>query len=166
MFSHTDNKPDSPSIITLRASLWVAQISATRRMAPRATPSAIHSAPARVLPLPRPPMKSQMRQSPSGGNCERRAQKRQSRVRKSASPSLRFVRNACRMFGGRELIEAGFKDGTLVIVCFRHLVFAHCIAFLLDPREAAERAFHRGKRARVLRAFGRIFGNLCVLDLI
>ena len=67
--------PDTPSIITSRASPSVSATSAIRNSPARACPVAspcTHSAPARVLPEPRPPKISQLRQSPSGACCSRR----------------------------------------------------------------------------------------------
>jgi len=66
--------PDGPKTITSRAWSSVSPTSATARAAPSSNgpgPSTIdltHSAPARVLPAPRPPMQTQVRQSPSGGS--------------------------------------------------------------------------------------------------
>jgi hypothetical protein len=75
--------PEMPSIITSRASPKLSATSAMRpsRPSPGRSPVAsacTHSAPARVLPEPRPPIISQVRQSPSGGNCSGRAVSSQS----------------------------------------------------------------------------------------
>ena len=64
----TDKSPDTPSIITRRTSWIVSPTSAMRRARTEPSglrPSALartHSAPARVLPAPRPPMTSHTRQ--------------------------------------------------------------------------------------------------------
>jgi hypothetical protein len=63
----TESTPLTPSTITRRASSIVAPMSAIRTPGRlRASPS-IHSAPARVLPNPRPAIISQLRQPWSGG---------------------------------------------------------------------------------------------------
>jgi hypothetical protein len=72
-------------------------MSAMRRARPLRASSEIHSAPARVLPAPRPPRKSQVRQSPSGGFCSARAQKLQSqRTCLSSQPLKYFSWSACK----------------------------------------------------------------------
>ena len=60
--------PLLPSTITARASSIVAPTSATLRRRPD-TIECTHSAPARVLPNPRPAIISQVRQSPPGAFC-------------------------------------------------------------------------------------------------
>ena len=68
------SRPDSPSTITARTWSMVSPISATRRDRPAesgiapSTCARIHSAPARVLPAPRPPRITQVCQSPSGSS--------------------------------------------------------------------------------------------------
>src|SRR5215467_468671 len=59
--------PLSPSIMTSRTSAAVGPINAPRPIAARAR-SLDHSAPARVLPAPRPAMNNQVSQSPIGGS--------------------------------------------------------------------------------------------------
>ena len=75
--------PEMPSIITSRASPSVSATSAMRKSdcLPADATRCTHSAPARVLPEPRPPISSHVRQSPSGGCCGRLPMKRQSRRR-------------------------------------------------------------------------------------
>jgi hypothetical protein len=77
-------RPDSPSIITSRASWKVGAISAMRFARPYRASALTHSAPARVLPAPRPPRNTQARHSPAGASCSARPQNSQSR---SNSPS-------------------------------------------------------------------------------
>ena len=66
--------PLSPNTITSRTCSIVSPTSATRRERPTSngrepsTSARTHSAPARVLPAPRPPMTTHVRQSPSGGS--------------------------------------------------------------------------------------------------
>src|SRR5262245_17520426 len=90
-------------------------------MRPSRTPSRIHSAPARVLPAPRPPMNSQMRQSSCGGSCSLRAQNvHVLRSRRSASVSLSAARTLALSFGGKELIELADKfilESLILNVC-------------------------------------------------
>src|ERR1700691_4027679 len=84
-----------------------------RLAAPASARSSIHSAPLRVFPLPRPAQKIQIVQSPSGGNCSRRAIERQSersaaeRPRPSllllGSDGLLLIRDSCRWRHARVL---------------------------------------------------------------
>jgi hypothetical protein len=67
-------RPLCPSTITLRASARFAATSAIRASGSASAMLRTHSAPARVLPKPRPAMISQMRQTPSGAICAGRAQ--------------------------------------------------------------------------------------------
>ena len=66
--------PDGPNTITSRASSSVSPTRATRELVPGSpglppsTCARTHSAPARVLPAPRPPRMTQVVQSPSGGS--------------------------------------------------------------------------------------------------
>jgi hypothetical protein len=69
--------PLSPSTITARASPRVAPISAIRKPGSASASSRTHSAPARVLPKPRPAMISQVRQLPAGACCALRPWMRQ-----------------------------------------------------------------------------------------
>jgi hypothetical protein len=64
----TARMPLSPSTITARAPRSVAPTRAMRASFRLSAIERTHSAPARVLPKPRPPMISQVRQSPSGGS--------------------------------------------------------------------------------------------------
>jgi hypothetical protein len=70
--------PLSPSTMTERTSARLAPISAMRAAPSLRATSLIHSAPARVLPKPRPAQISQVRQislaRSCGGNCSSRAQ--------------------------------------------------------------------------------------------
>lgn len=65
--------PLSPSTITARASVSEADTSAIRAAGCEVAMCRTHSAPARVLPKPRPAQISQIRHSPSGGSCSGRA---------------------------------------------------------------------------------------------
>ena len=108
----TSRKPDSPSTITARASRKVAPISPTRFMRPDRTPSATHSAPARVLPAPRPPRNSQMRQSPGGGRWATRAQKSHPPSSRAAtSSSSRLASSALLLEGGKAFIQSALQRG-------------------------------------------------------
>ena len=66
--------PDVPNTMTSRAWSIVSPTRATRELVPGSpglppsTCARIHSAPARVLPAPRPPRMTQVVQSPSGGS--------------------------------------------------------------------------------------------------
>ena len=66
--------PDGPNTITSRACASVSPTRATREQSPASpgpppsTCARTHSAPARVLPAPRPPRTTQVVQSPSGGS--------------------------------------------------------------------------------------------------
>jgi len=66
--------PLSPNTITSRTWSKVSPTSATRRALPGSSGRApstcarTHSAPARVLPAPRPPMITQLFQAPAGGS--------------------------------------------------------------------------------------------------
>jgi len=66
--------PLSPSTITARASRIELATSAMRAEPSDKAMRRTHSAPARVLPKPRPAITSQVRQSPGGGICSARAQ--------------------------------------------------------------------------------------------
>lgn len=68
----TDSSPEGPSTITLRASPKVAPTSAIRALPSPSAMARTHSAPARVLPKPRPAINSHIRQSPSGAICAAR----------------------------------------------------------------------------------------------
>ena len=65
----TASNPETPSTITSRASCSVSPTSAIGPSAASLPLASFrtHSAPARVLPAPRPPSRSQVVQSPSGG---------------------------------------------------------------------------------------------------
>ncbi len=94
----TARMPETPSTITSRASPSVSATSAIRSPGVRAS-SSTHSAPARVLPAPRPPIISQHRQSPSGGTCAGR------RVSIQADASRSFSR-AGRAFSKSSSVSA------------------------------------------------------------
>jgi len=64
----TARSPLSPSIITARASPSEPPTSAIRAAGSASATLRTHSAPARVLPKPRPAMTNQVRQSPGGGS--------------------------------------------------------------------------------------------------
>jgi hypothetical protein len=66
--------PLSPSTITLRTSVKLAPTSAIRAAPSARATSRTHSAPARVLPKPRPAQISQVRHASCGGSCASRAQ--------------------------------------------------------------------------------------------
>ena len=84
------SRPLSPSTITARACSIVSPQSAIGPPSSGFLARALtHSAPARVLPEPRPPSISQVVQSPSDGSCSGRAQLRQSNQRRSTSASDR-----------------------------------------------------------------------------
>ena len=70
--------PLAPRTITAIASVIVSPTSAIGPI-PSVARRRTHSAPARVLPAPRPPSSSQVTQSPGGGNCSARAQSGQSK---------------------------------------------------------------------------------------
>lgn len=61
--------PEGPLTIVSRASADVGATSAMRRAAPDSTRSRMNSAPARVLPNPRPARISHQSQPPGGANC-------------------------------------------------------------------------------------------------
>src|ERR1043166_2029361 len=157
--SDTVSSPETPSIITVRASEWVAAMSATRLARPVRTPSTTHSAPARVLPAPRPPRYSQMRQSPRGGTCASRAQKLQSSSSRPPSLSVRSVSAVSSDSGdlkfdgkdSRELTCQRFAD---VYIVLQALAFADGGALGVQPVESLQRVLERGERARVLLAIG------------
>ncbi len=113
----TDFNPEMPSIMTARASLYVAPMRPMRCMAPLSTPSAIHSAPLRVFPAPRPPRNSQIRQSPCGAICSGRARTSQSPRRNSSWSSFRLSSavSSSRGFNCRQnaasYVGAGFGSG-------------------------------------------------------
>ena len=67
------SNPLSPSTITARASASEAETSAIRASGLSSAIIRTHSAPARVLPKPRPAMIIHTRQSPGGGSCSGRA---------------------------------------------------------------------------------------------
>src|ERR1700760_2968471 len=133
----------------LRASWCVAPMRATRCMRPSRMPSAIHSAPARVLPLPRPPMRSQMRQSPGGGSCSSRAQKCQSAARYSHSASLRCSHSAAVELRDTDAIDLALKFRADISIFLESLACTLRDAFALGARKFFERAFQRRERARI-----------------
>ena len=91
---HTVSNPDSPSIMTSRASAEVRATSATRFLPPF-TCCLTHSAPARVLPNPRPAIRSQVRHGTPVGACWLgRPTNRQSRTSASSCSGVR--QNCCR----------------------------------------------------------------------
>jgi hypothetical protein len=66
--------PLSPSTMTLHTSVSEAPTSAIRALPSLRATSRTHSAPARVLPKPRPAQISQVRHASRGASCASRAQ--------------------------------------------------------------------------------------------
>src|SRR6185312_3769546 len=90
------SRPLSPSTMMAIASLIVSPTSAMGDTGWGPVANArIHSAPARVLPEPRPPMTSQVTQSPGGGNCSGRAHSSHSNSNCSASAGRNAPATAC-----------------------------------------------------------------------
>ena len=98
MFSN----PEAPSTITSRASCSVGAISAMRRAPRHSAARRTHSAPARVLPAPRPPKNNQTRQSPVGGLWALFAQtRRKFHWIAAASRAVRVARKPFRFAGAK-----------------------------------------------------------------
>ena len=83
--------PDGPSTITWRTSSAVSPTSAIDPAPPLSASIRTHSAPARVLPKPRPGIISQTRR-PSGGNCAGRAHSSEARTSPPASAGVSAAR--------------------------------------------------------------------------
>src|SRR5690606_26817636 len=104
--------PLSPITITSRAWSKVSPTSATRRARPGASgvaPSTwarTHSAPARVLPAPRPPRITQLFQSPAGGSWCGIAQNSNSQGRLASALSLSPARNSSTSGGAAQASQA------------------------------------------------------------
>src|SRR6185312_391044 len=159
----TASNPDAPSIITARASLKVAPTSAMRRMRLARTPLATHSAPARVLPAPRPPRKSHKRQRPSGASCSSRALNFHSGRRSAATSSVIVSRNIRHTFGSNEPNQLAHKRCSRTFMAIVHLVHAQRRAARLELDYLLERAMQlRQQPCLALAAFERVFRRVLV----
>ena len=98
----TARMPLSPSIITLRTSASDAPTSAILACGSLRADSRTHSAPARVLPKPRPAQTSHVCQSPAGGSCSGRAHSGQWKAMARASSCVSDAYQSNRAAGARE----------------------------------------------------------------
>src|SRR5258708_4246708 len=129
--------PLSPSTMTLRASSAVGATSAIRCARPASICTRTNSAPARVLPKPRPAISSHTRQSPAGGICASRGRQDISRSRSRASSSLNSrIAGSLSLFG-REAIHLANEEFARVLALIQLFVLMRSS---LERRQHAEMA--------------------------
>src|SRR5829696_2928604 len=115
--SSAPSRPDGPSTHVSRASPMAGATIADSSPGPSPrSSSASHSMPVRVFPDPRPPTRSQMYQSPSGGSCSGRAVASQLPLRasrRSRSASFRSSDQPRQSLGGFSLTRGHLLEQPL-----------------------------------------------------
>ena len=139
-----------------------------------------HSAPARVLPAPRPPSISQVVQSPGGGDLMRMREELPVMQQPSTLPRLsKIASSSAAQSGADKRINFARKLATEFVDVSGHgIVIVRRPALLLplpraclrlvDRGKLAQRLRHHGERARVALALGQLEagGLQPVLDLL
>ena len=154
----TASSPETPSIITSRTSCSLPPTSAMRCLGEAAS-ARTHSAPARVLPAPRPPMMSQVTHgaplgASSGGFWWPCANTGQSASSASRSFRLSVVTNAAALRGDKS-VNFSRKCETEFVDVGRAVIGRGLLVLALQGVEFAQGARQRGERARRAVALSR-----------